>query len=288
LNDSVDKLIIGCGYLGSRVAQRWLNNGFRVAGVVRRPEHAEELARQGIVLIVADVTQPSTLDRLPPAATVLCSVGYDSRSETTRQQVYVDGLRAVLDRLSDDVLRIILISSTGVYGSSDGAWIDEDSPCVPSRSSGAALLEAEQLLQSSRFKDRSVILRLAGIYGPGRLPRMVALGANEPVPVAAGHYVNLIHVDDAVTAVMCADAVHAAGRVYNVSDGHPIERREYLAKLSQVFGLPPPIFCQPIDESQASDRRNDNKRICNRRMLEHLGVVLTYAKVEEGLAASKQ
>ena len=117
-----DKLVIGCGYLGQRVADRWLADGFSVAGVVRRPEHAVELSAGGIVPIVADITQRDSLAKLPQAKTVLCCVGYDARGEATREQVYVDGLRAVLDHLNDGVERVILISSTGVYGSTAGDW----------------------------------------------------------------------------------------------------------------------------------------------------------------------
>ncbi len=283
----VDKLVIGCGYLGTRAALRWTAEGFQVAGVVRGPEHAVQLAGQGIVPVVADVTRPSTLDGLPPAATVLCSVGYDSRSETSRQAVYVDGLKAVLDRLGDEVQRVILISSTGVYGSTGGTWVDEDSPCLPSRSSGEALLAAEELLRSSRFADRSVILRLGGIYGPGRLPRIAALDSGAPIPVAAGHFVNLIHVDDAVGAIMSAEKSHADGRLYNITDGHPIERRTYLTQLSQVLSLLPPTFCEPVEDNQDSDRRNDNKRVSNHRMIAELGVVLQYPNVTLGLKAIK-
>ena len=193
------------------------------------------LCGHGIVPIVADITQPDMLDRLPPATTVLCSVGYDSRSETTRQQVYVDGLRAVLDHLTAELSRIILISSTGVYGSSDGTWVDEDSPCIPSRSSGTALLEAEQLLQSSRFKDRSVIQTgwqtlLAPEYAP---PLHGCISSAKMSPCRWLHR-SLCQPDphrqcrDGCNA--CRKQPHAAGRIYNISDGHPVERREYLAE----------------------------------------------------------
>src|SRR3989304_4517795 len=163
------KLIIGCGYLGLRVAQQWLNAGQLVAGVTRNTLRAEDLKQQGIQPVVADITQPSTLNRLPDAETLLFAVGYDAASGRSRREIYIDGLQAVLNALSSQVQRFILISSTGVYGQTDGQWVNEDSPCLPKSESAKALLEAENVLAASRYGPRAVILRLAGIYGPGRL-----------------------------------------------------------------------------------------------------------------------
>ena len=86
-----------------------------------------------------------------------------------------------------------------------------------------------------------IVLRLAGIYGPGRLPRRAELASGEPLPIAAGEHVNLIHVEDAAAAVLAAEAHAQPPRTYIISDGHPVERREYLAELARQFGLPPPV-----------------------------------------------
>ena len=165
------KLIVGCGYLGRRVAQRWLAAGESVVGVVSREEHAAEIQRLGVRPLVADVASPATLAQLPAAETVLYAVGYDSRGAHTRREVYVEGLRNTLAALPSGVQRVILISSTGVYGQNDGSWVDEDSPCRPTRDSGQVLLAAEQVLHDHPLGPRGIVLRLAGIYGPGRLPR---------------------------------------------------------------------------------------------------------------------
>ena len=120
-----------CGYLGSRVARRWIAAGHAVAGLVRSAANAESLAREAVRPIVADVTQPSTLRGLPAADTLLYAVGYDPAGGASRSAVYVDGLRAVLDAVSPQVRRVILISSTGVYAEQGGGWVDESSPCRP-------------------------------------------------------------------------------------------------------------------------------------------------------------
>ena len=153
------KLIVGCGYLGLRVARRWIAAGHAVAGLVRSSAGAEALAHEAVRPIVADVTQPSTLRDLPAADTLLYAVGYDRASGASRSAVYVDGLRAVLDAVPPQVRRVILISSTGVYGEQGGRWVDESSPCQPSRESGRALLAAEQALAAHRVGALGIVLR---------------------------------------------------------------------------------------------------------------------------------
>jgi nucleoside-diphosphate-sugar epimerase len=279
------KLIIGCGYLGIRVARLWIAGGHAVAGVVRTAASAEELTRETVQPIVADVTQPDTLRGLPAADTLVYAVGYDPTGGGTRAAVYVDGLRAVLDAIEPSVRRAILISSMGVYAEHDGGWVDESSPCQPARESGRALLAAEQALAAHAYGDRGIILRLAGIYGPGRIPRRAELAAGETLPVAAGEHLNLIHVEDAARAVLAADAYPHAPRTFLISDGHPVERREYFAELARQAGLPPPAFREPLP-GEAVGRRGGDKRVSNTRMLAELRIELAYPTYREGLAAA--
>jgi nucleoside-diphosphate-sugar epimerase len=258
--------------------------GHAVVGLVRSSAGTELLAREGIRPIVADVTQPSTLRDLPDADTLLYAVGHDPAGGASRWAVHVDGLRAVLDAVSPQVRRVVLISSTGVYAEQGGGWVDETTPCRPSRESGRALLAAEAALAAHRCGERGIVLRLAGIYGPGRLPRRAELASGEPLPIAAGEHVNLIHVEDAASAVLAAEAHAQPPRTYLVSDGHPIERRDYFAELARQFGLPPPVFRDPLP-GEVSGRRGGNKRVSNARMLAELHVKLAYPTYREGLAA---
>ncbi len=279
------KLIVGCGYLGRRVARQWMAAGHAVAGLVRSAASAESLAREGVRPIVADVTQPSSLLDLPVAETLLYAVGYDPAGGASRRAVYVDGLRTVLDAVSPEVRRAILISSTGVYAEQDGAWVDESTPCQPSRESGRALLAAEGVLAAHPLGERGIVLRLAGIYGPGRLPRRAELATGEPLPIAAGECINLIHVEDAAAAVLAAEKYAQAPRTYLVSDGHPVRRREYFAELVRQIGLPPPLFRDPLPAEERG-RRGGDKRVNNARMLAELHVKLAYPTYREGLAAA--
>jgi nucleoside-diphosphate-sugar epimerase len=278
----MSKLIVGCGYLGLRVAKRWIAAGHTVAGVVQSAASSRALAEASVRAIVADVTRPETLGDLPPADTLLYCVGYGADSGSSRWALYVDGLRAVLDAVSPDVRRVIFISSTGVYAETRGGWVDEDSACGPSRESGRALLAGEQVLASHRLGDRGIVLRLAGIYGPGRLPGKAELVSSEPLAIPVGQYINLIHVEDAAAAVLAAEAHAKPPRRYIVSDGHPAERREYLAELARQLGLSPPAFRDPLP-GEAANRRGGDKRASNRRMIEELHVKLAYPTYRDGL-----
>ena len=278
------KLIIGCGYLGTRVAQRWLSAGHAVTGVVHSTASAEALAALNVSPIVADVTRPETLRDLPAADTLLYCVGYGSDSGSSRWAVYVDGLRAALDAVSPEVRRVIFISSTGVYAERNGGWVDEDSPCEPLSESARALLAAEEVLAAHRLGDRGIVLRLAGIYGPGRLPRKAELASGEPLAVPAGEHLNLIHVEDAATAILAAEELAQPPRTYNIADGCPIDRRDYFVETARQLGIPPPNFGDP-SPGAGSARRGGNKRVSNRRMLLELDVRLQYPTYQKGLKA---
>ena len=270
------KLIVGCGYLGRRVAKRWLANGQTVFGLVPRPKQARQLELEGVRPIVADVTRPETLASLPPAETVLYSLGYNAHGGSSREAVSIEGLRSVLDALPPGVGRFIYTSSTGVYGQTDGSWVDEHSPCRPTREAGRVLLAAEQLLARHPLGRRTIVLRLAGLYGPDRiLPKAQRLAAS-PSPVATSGYVNLIHVDDAADIVLAAEVRGEPPRTYVVSDGHPIDRREYYVRLARLAKVSPPEFLERSAREASLVRAGTSRRVDNTRMLAELGVTLNY------------
>jgi nucleoside-diphosphate-sugar epimerase len=215
----------------------------------------------------------------------LYAVGYDRAAGKAMRDVYVQGLRNVLDALPDTTERILYISSTGAYGQSDGQWVDEDSVCQPARDSGRICLEAEAVLRGHRLGERAVVLRLAGIYGPGRIPRQAALVAGEPIAAPSTGWLNLIHVDDAARVALAAEQRIEPPRLYTVSDGRPPQRREYYEELARLLGAPPPQFAEPAIDSPAALRAESNKRVSNARMLAELKVELAYPSFREGLAA---
>ncbi|MFZ5828776.1 MAG: NAD-dependent epimerase/dehydratase family protein [Planctomycetota bacterium] len=279
------KLIVGCGFLGSRVARLWLQRGCQVAAVTRSRQRAELLAADGLEPVVADVTEPATLRLLPAAETVLWAVGWTQETSVSRQALYVDGLRNVLQSLDVPPHRLIFISSTGVYGQAGGECVDEDSPTSPTRESGKALLDAEQVLASHPLGRRAIVLRMAGLYGPGRLLRTDELLAGRPLTVPSGRKLNLIHVDDAASAVLAAEARAEPPARYLVSDGCPVDRREYFRCVAELIGAPPPRFVEPDRDQLSRSHGASDKRVSNDRMLRDLKVNLLYPNYRTGLGA---
>jgi len=281
----MSKLVFGCGYLGGRVARQWRDAGHEVYAVTRRSEQAETYRRHGLLPVLADVTRAETLRDLPPADTVLYAVGYHWRSGLARRKVYTEGLRNVLEALTAEPKRIVHVSSTGVYGETDGSWVDESTACRPLRESSQALLAAEQLLRGHRCGRGAIILRMAGLYGPGRLPFRAAIVSGEPIAGPAEGYVNLIHVDDAAAVVVAAAERARPPRIYVVSDGNPGSRREVYGRMADLLGAAPPRFVDQTGQTSRDSRTRANKRVSNRRMLEEFGVKLAYPSYREGLAA---
>lgn len=281
------KLIIGCGYLGRRVAAAWREQGDTVAALTRSPEHAAELRATGIEPLLGDVTRPESLDSLPEAETVLYAVGFDRAAGKSMREVYVGGLGNVLERLAGKVRRFLYVSSTSVYGQNAGEWVDEDSPCEPARENGVVCREAETLVQDS-FRPleagggRANVLRLAGIYGPGRMLRRVeSVQSGEPLAGNPEAFLNLIHVDDAVQAVLACEERGQPTRTYLVADGEPLTRREYYTLLAGLLGAPAPAFAESGENVRMGPGLN--KRCRNRRLREELQVELEYPTAAEGL-----
>lgn len=276
-------LIIGCGYLGRRVAQLW--QGRQPPGTVqaltRTAENASILTELNIVPIIGDVLDAWSLKNLPPVETVLYAVGLDRKSNRSMREVYVEGLGNVLRQVAPHTRRFIYISSTSVYGQSHGEWIDESSPCIPTRDNGVIQLEAEQLVHET-FADshdrQAVILRLSGIYGPGRLlRRLEEVRSAKPIDGNPNAFLNLIHGDDAARiAVACATRSEPSA-TYLVSDDCPVTRREYYERLASLAGAPEPVFAAEGDVSEL------NKRCSNKKCRTELGIDLQFPTIAEGL-----
>jgi nucleoside-diphosphate-sugar epimerase len=282
---AMSSLIFGCGYLGRRVANRWQSLSDAVHVVTRSDSKAAEFERDGFRVIVADVLQPNTLANLPAVDSVLYAVGYDRATKASRHEVYFDGLRNVLDALPAAIGKFIYVSSTGVYGQSHDEWVDENSPCEPVREGGKACLAAEQWLSAHPLGQRAIVLRMAGLYGPGRIPNAAAIRAGEPIGVAEHGYLNLIHVDEAAHVIVELDRQTRPPRTFIVSDGHPVERREYYCELARLLGASPPTFETPTADSPAGSRAETSKRASNKRLVAELSPTFDYPTYREGLAA---
>jgi nucleoside-diphosphate-sugar epimerase len=270
------KLIVGCGYLGSRIGVLWREQGGRVFATTRKPERAEEFVRLGLHPVVCDVLDPDSLVQLPRVDGVVHAVGLDRTTGVPMRRVYVDGLANLLDALPGTP-RFVFVSSTSVYGQVCGEEVDEDAATKPLDESGAIVLEAERLLHQRR--PDAIILRFAGIYGPGRLLRRASsLRAREAIASDPEGWLNLVHVEDGARIGVAAEERAARGSVFNVSDGQPVRRREFYTRLAELLDAPPPRF------SAGQDR--NNRRVVSKRLNE-LNVELRYPSFREGLLASQ-
>lgn len=293
----MDKLIVGCGYLGRRVARAWLADGDRVFALTRSAANAADLQSIGVVPIIGDICQPESLSDLPGVNTVLFAVGYDRGSGKSQREVYVDGLKSVLQVVGPgsarSCQRFLYVSSSSVYGQSEGEWVDESSVTEPVQPGGVCCREAEELVFrtfTAGFSEPSSagtvpyanVLRLSGIYGPDRLlSRVAMLRAGEPISGRGDAWLNLIHVDDGVRAIQACEGSGKPGQTYLVSDDAPILRAEYYGKLAELTGSPTPTFAPETASSRGSG--GINKRCLNRRMREELKVALAYPSISVGL-----
>jgi nucleoside-diphosphate-sugar epimerase len=284
----VTTLIIGCGYLGERLGSLLRHRGERVFGTVRSQARAAEIEGRGIEPVIADVLGPDSLRTLPPADRVFYCVGFDAAARRTRRAVYVDGLRNVLERLPSSVKRLVYASSTGVYGQTAGEWVDEESPACPMHESGMVCLEAERCLLgwASTAKSSVVVLRFAGLYGPGRIVRRSILEKGEPIPGDPSKFLNLIHIDDAARAAAAALAAAEPDPLYLVSDDRPVTREEYYSRMATLVGAPQPRFEPSPSVGSESARDATNKRIRNGRMKRGLIGILNYPDITTGLGAA--
>jgi len=282
----VSLLVVGCGYLGRRVALMYVDRGEAVFGTTRSAEGASALGAIGVRPVVGDVLDASLA--LPAVDRVLYCVGYDRDAGASKRSVYVDGLRNVLERLPAGVSRLVYIGSTSVYGDGGGDWVDEATPAVPVTEAGRICLDAELALTD--WADRSgvstVVVRCSGLYGPGRIIRRALIERGEPIPGDPDRTLSLIHVDDAARAAAAALDAPWPGPLYLASDDRPIPRREYYRVVAAFLNAPPPTYVAPAPGSPEAARDVVDRRICNRRIKVELGLCLRYPDVTAGVPAA--
>ena len=287
---SRNAFVFGCGFLGKRVGTALINQGWTVGTLTRSKDKGRELAAKGFKPIVGDWTDSRVVTQIPATDLVLFAVGYDRKGGQSRHDVYVGGLKNVLPAISPRS-RVVYVSTTGVFHQSGGVSVDEMSPAKPLSDGGRAHLRAESALLNHRRRQThdagqyglapTVILRLAGLYGPGRVPNMAAIGRGEPIAADPNSYLNLIHVEDAVSSVLAAWRHPHPQSLYLVSDGRPVRRGDYYGFLAEQLDAPGPVFAKP----SASGRAGGSKRIDNRAMRKDLVAELAYPSYREGLKA---
>jgi nucleoside-diphosphate-sugar epimerase len=268
-------LIAGCGDLGTEAGLRFAAAGHRVVGWRRSPEKLPAQLEGAAV----DLAGP-----LPavPADTdiVVMATAAAARTETAYRTAYVDALANLLDALERDGVqprRFLFVSSTAVYGENDGGEVDERTPARPTSATGAILHEAEELLHARL--PSAVVLRLGGIYGPGRTRLIDQVRGGTAVIPDPPRLTNRIHRDDAAAAIVhLTTAAEAPEPLYLGVDSEPAELGEVLRFLAAELGVPEPPT-GPLAASRGGDKR------CSSRRLTDTGFTFRYPSFREGYRA---
>jgi nucleoside-diphosphate-sugar epimerase len=267
-------LLAGCGDLGQRVAQRLIDRGASVWALRRHPPTEQGAIRW----LRGDLSDPASLVGLPTGITrVVFLPAPGARDEATYRAVFVDGLRhlfGALDRAA--CRRVLFVSSSAVYGEHDGAWVDETTPAEPLGFNGRVLLEAEAWLAAQACS--SVALRLAGIYGPGRMQLVERLRSGQArVPREVPHWANRIHVDDAADALVHLLMLDEVLPLYVGADDTPLPLDVLYDFLARQMGVSVPA-------EGSAPAAIGSKRLSNAR-LRASGFIPRWPDAREGYAA---
>ncbi|MHA7280430.1 SDR family oxidoreductase [Arthrobacter sp. MDT2-2] len=268
-------LIAGCGDLGTEVGLRLAARGERVIGWRRSPDRIPA----GIDGVAADLTR--TLPPVPQDTdVVVIATAAGDRSEAAYRSAYVDATGNVLDALERDGVRprrILFVSSTAVYGDFDGGWVAEESPAESPAPTARLVREAEQVIL--RRSDRGTVLRLSGIYGPGRTRLIDQVKGGTAVLPAVPQWTNRIHRDDAAAAIVhLTTELDAPAPIYVGSDEQPVDLGEVLQFLAAELGLPEP------PPGETSSTRGGARRM-DSSLLRSTGFSFAYPTYREGYRA---
>jgi nucleoside-diphosphate-sugar epimerase len=243
-------VIFGCGYVGSAVAQSALAAGAKVEALTRNPEKAAALRRAGLAhVVVADLASSDWHTQLAAGADFVVNTVSSGGPESYRRS-YVDGMQSLLawaGRGAKPAGTMVYTSSTAVYPQGGGTVVDETADAPGGTANGAIIRESEKLLEQAATAARSrwFILRLAGIYGPGRHHLLDQLRAGAATLNGSGnHRLNLAHRDDVVTAILaCLRAPPAVeSGIFNVADTAPALRADVVRWLAERLGRDVPAF----------------------------------------------
>jgi nucleoside-diphosphate-sugar epimerase len=283
----VNLFVFGLGYS----AMHYINTrsmGERVAGTVRTKEKAQEIneAHPNIEALVFDAPAIDVRikDRVASATHLLTSIP-PSESANLVLTHFESAIVA-----APHLECIVYLSTIGVYGDHNGAWIDEDAPTKPNSARNRARVVAEQewIAFGTRSGKKIIVLRLAGIYGPGRNALVNLREGRARRLVKAGQVFNRIHVEDIARAIEAAFAANAPSGIFNVTDDEPAPPQDVIAYAAELLGVasPPEIPFESADlMPMARSFYSSNKRVSNKRLKEQLGVTLAYPTYREGLRA---
>lgn len=270
-------LIAGCGYVGSALASMLVDDGHEVWGIRRNPAALPP----GVHPLPLDLADPAALAGLPPRLDfVAFTATADAFTDDAYRRAYVDAPRNLLAALAaqgQSPKRVVFTSSTSVYGQEDGEWVDETSPTEPAGFSGARMLEGERAFLGGPYP--ASVLRLGGIYGPGRTSVLDKVRSGQAECPSGPSWTNRIHRDDAAGALRHVLSLPDAAPAYLCVDREPAELCAIYRWLAARLALPaPPVVA---DAADARRRTRSNKR-CSSALLAASGYAFRYPSFREG------
>jgi len=279
-------LIVGCGYVGLPLGAELVRQGHEVFGLRRSVSAERELKTAGIKPLVADITRPETLAKLPRGFDwVVNCVAAGGGAENYRR-VYLEGTRNLLEWLAGaPPEKFVHTGSTSVYAQYDGSAVTEASPAEPVAATAKILRKTENvLLAAAREKFPAVILRVAGIYGPGRGHWVKQFLRGEArIEGDGSRWLNMIHRDDVVGCIIAALKNGRAGEIYNAADDQPMRQLNFFAWLAETLGKPlPPFVPETPDERK---RGVTAKRVSNAKLRTELNYEFRFPDFRAGYKA---
>ncbi|UFZ03130.1 NAD(P)-dependent oxidoreductase [Bradyrhizobium ontarionense] len=271
--------VIGLGYTAQRFVELYGNAFAGIAGTTRSEDKRAQLAPFDVDLFDGTTPGAATLAKAAAADVVLISVPPGP------------GLDPVLAAFGDATTagrarRVVYLSTVGVYGDHKGAWIDEDTPLAPEHDRVRARVQVEEAWRG-RIGDRLAVLRLGGIYGPGRNALVELRAGRARRIVKPGQVFNRIHVDDAAAAIMGAIR-RAQGGAWNIVDDEPAPPQDVIGYAAALMEIDPPPEL-PFDSADLSPMARSfyasNRRIRNISAKRDLGLVVAYPTYRAGLDA---
>jgi len=266
-------LIAGCGDVGSILAVLLMRDGHEVYGLKRDISSLPA----GVLPIQADLTNPDTLTDLPAEIDRLVFLPTpSSRDKAGYEAIFIQGWKNLWAGLKQAPARTVMVSSTAVYGESNGGIVDEDTVPGPTGFNGKILLEMEQLAGSCT--RNLVVARISGIYGPGR-ERLIRQAVSEGLEVQQSppFFTNRIHSHDAAAALKHLLFVNEPEALYVVSDDKPAPRYDVVKWLAEAQGAMAPT-------GLADERASRGKRVNNQRLRDS-GFRLSYPDYRAGYGA---
>lgn len=268
-------LSLGHGYSADALARLLIPQGWSVIGTTRRPAKAVRMQADGITPLLWPGDLGPALAR---ATHILASAAPDTAGDP-----FLQAWPALADAQPEWVG---YLSTTGVYGDHQGAWVDETTPLTPDSPRGA-----QRVLTESQWRQTGLplhIFRLAGIYGPGRGPFEKVRDGSARRIIKPGQFFSRTHVDDIAQVLAASIARPNPGAAYNVCDDEPAPPEDVLSYAAALLSLPEPPAV-PFDQADmtpmARSFYSESKRVRNDRIKEQLGVRLLYPTYREGLAA---